>query len=53
MVSNLSRPFTAVLPVRFTHTDPAGYVFFPRYFDMLHEVLETGSRMRSDSGLQI
>ncbi|MGP0058507.1 MAG: acyl-CoA thioesterase [Beijerinckiaceae bacterium] len=40
MVSNLSRPFTAALPVRFTHTDPAGYVFFPRYFDMLHEVME-------------
>jgi 4-hydroxybenzoyl-CoA thioesterase len=40
VVSNLSHPFAAVLTVRFTHTDPAGYVFFPRYFDMLHEVLE-------------
>jgi 4-hydroxybenzoyl-CoA thioesterase len=27
-------------PVRFTHTDPAGYVFFPRYFEMLQAVIE-------------
>lgn len=27
-------------PVRFTHTDPAGYVFFPRYFEMLQAVVE-------------
>ncbi|TAK47271.1 MAG: acyl-CoA thioesterase [Xanthobacteraceae bacterium] len=26
--------------VRFTHTDPAGYVFFPRYFEMLQAVVE-------------
>lgn len=26
--------------VRFTHTDPAGYVFFPRYFEMLQGVVE-------------
>ncbi len=33
-------PFTLGLPVRFTHTDPAGYVFFPRYFEMLQAVVE-------------
>ena len=33
-------PFTLRLPVRFTHTDPAGYVFFPRYFEMLQAVVE-------------
>ena len=26
--------------VRFTHTDPAGYVFFPRYFEMLQATVE-------------
>ncbi|MCL2713191.1 MAG: acyl-CoA thioesterase [Alphaproteobacteria bacterium] len=26
--------------VRFTHTDPAAYVFFPRYFEMLQAVIE-------------
>ncbi len=33
-------PFTLGLPVRFTYTDPAGYVFFPRYFEMLQAVVE-------------
>jgi 4-hydroxybenzoyl-CoA thioesterase len=32
--------FALRLPVRFTHTDPAGYVFFPRYFEMLQAVVE-------------
>ena len=32
--------FVLRLPVRFTHTDPAGYVFFPRYFEMLQAVIE-------------
>lgn len=35
-----SAPFTALWTIRFTHTDPSGYVFFPRYFNMLHGVLE-------------
>jgi len=26
--------------VRFTHTDPASYVFFPRYFEMLQATVE-------------
>lgn len=33
-------PFTVRLPVRFTHTDPGGYVFFPRYFEMLQAAVE-------------
>lgn len=33
-------PFTLQTVVRFTHTDPAGYVFFPRYFEMLQAVVE-------------
>ena len=33
-------PFSLRIPIRFTHTDPAGYVFFPRYFDMLQAVAE-------------
>ncbi len=27
-------------PVRFTHTDPAGFVFFPRFFEMIHASVE-------------
>lgn len=33
-------PFTLHTIIRFTHTDPAGYVFFPRYFEMLQAVVE-------------
>ncbi len=33
-------PFTASKPVRFTHTDPGGQVFFPRYFEMFQAVVE-------------
>jgi len=32
--------FVLYSPVRFTHTDPASYVFFPRYFEMLQAVVE-------------
>ncbi len=27
-------------PVRFTHTDPAGYDFFPRFFEMFQACVE-------------
>ena len=27
-------------PVRFTHTDPAGYVFFPKFFEMFQAAVE-------------
>ncbi len=33
-------PFSHQIPIRFTHTDPAGYVFFPRYFEMIQAVSE-------------
>lgn len=34
------RPYTQRMPIRFTHTDPAGYVFFPRYFEMWQAAVE-------------
>jgi 4-hydroxybenzoyl-CoA thioesterase len=33
-------PFSLRIPIRFTHCDPAGYVFFPRYFAMFQAVSE-------------
>lgn len=38
--ADVASPFVLRLPVRFTHTDPASYVFFPRYFEMLQAVIE-------------
>jgi len=38
--SNKTSLFSLNSPIRFTHTDPAGYVFFPRYFEMLQAVVE-------------
>ena len=32
--------FTASLPVRFSHCDAAGIVYFPNYFDFVHACLE-------------
>ena len=32
--------FTARLPVRFSHCDAAGIVYFPNYFDFVHACLE-------------
>lgn len=37
---DLSKPFSIKELIRFTHTDPAGYVFFPRYFEMFQAVAE-------------
>ena len=34
------KPFSHQILIRFTHTDPAGYVFFPRYFEMIQAVSE-------------
>jgi 4-hydroxybenzoyl-CoA thioesterase len=34
------KPFTLRLPIRFTHTDPAGIVFFPRFFEMIQASVE-------------
>lgn len=33
-------PFILRLPIRFTHTDPAGIVFFPRFFEMIQASVE-------------
>ncbi|MFZ6680750.1 acyl-CoA thioesterase [Undibacterium sp. Tian12W] len=32
--------FTAELPIRFAHCDPAGIVFYPLYFEMMNGVVE-------------
>ena len=34
------KPFIRHFPIRFTHTDPAGFVFFPRSFEMFPAVAE-------------
>lgn len=36
----MNKVHTYVAPVRFTHTDPAGYVFFPRFFEMFQACVE-------------
>ncbi|MCE9680901.1 acyl-CoA thioesterase [Halomonas alkalisoli] len=33
-------PFTTLRKVRFQHCDPAGIVFYPRYFEWLNSVVE-------------
>lgn len=33
--------FRHAIPVMFQHCDPAGIVFYPRYFEMLNAVVET------------
>ena len=32
--------FKTEIKVRFQHTDPAGILFYPRYFEMLNQVME-------------
>lgn len=32
--------FTKSTPIRFRHCDPAGIVFYPRYFEMLNDLVE-------------
>jgi len=36
----MASPFISRSTVRFNHTDPASYVFFPRYFEMIHAAVE-------------
>ena len=33
-------PFKADIPILFQHCDPAGIVFYPRYFEMLNQTVE-------------
>jgi 4-hydroxybenzoyl-CoA thioesterase len=35
-----SSAFTRSVPVRFSHCDPAGIVYFPHYFDMFNGLIE-------------
>jgi 4-hydroxybenzoyl-CoA thioesterase len=32
--------FTRTVPIRFSHCDPAGIVYFPNYFDMFNGLIE-------------
>lgn len=32
--------YTRIIPVEFNHCDPAGRVFYPRYFEMINSVVE-------------
>ena len=36
----MSKIFEHDQPVRFSHCDPAGIVYFPRFFDMAHAAME-------------
>jgi 4-hydroxybenzoyl-CoA thioesterase len=40
--------FHAMRIVRFAHCDPAGIIFYPRYFDLIHEVKEDWFREALD-----
>ena len=35
-----SKVFTVEYPILFSHCDPAGIVYFPRFFDLLHRAME-------------
>jgi len=39
-----ARIYRAQLPIRFTHCDPAGIVFYPRYFEMFNDLVEDWCR---------
>lgn len=32
--------YTKIIPIEFNHCDPAGIVFYPRYFEMTNSVVE-------------
>lgn len=36
----MSAPFVSEVEVRFRHCDPAGIVFYPRYFEMINDFVE-------------
>lgn len=36
----MSKVFTVAYPILFSHCDPAGIVYFPRFFDLLHRAME-------------
>jgi 4-hydroxybenzoyl-CoA thioesterase len=36
----MSKVFSVEYPILFSHCDPAGIVYFPRFFDLLHRAME-------------
>jgi len=36
----MADPFRVEYPILFAHCDPAGIVFFPRFFDLVHQTME-------------
>ncbi|HEX4985101.1 MAG TPA: thioesterase family protein [Burkholderiales bacterium] len=36
----MDKVFRVEYPIRFSHCDPAGQVYFPRFFDLLHDAME-------------
>ncbi len=36
----MGKIFRVAYPIRFSHCDPAGQVYFPRFFDLLHDAME-------------
>jgi 4-hydroxybenzoyl-CoA thioesterase len=36
----MGKIFKIAYPIRFSHCDPAGIVYFPRFFDLLHQAME-------------
>ena len=36
----MAAPFVSEVEVRFRHCDPAGIVFYPRYFEMINDFVE-------------
>jgi 4-hydroxybenzoyl-CoA thioesterase len=36
----VSKVFSVEYPILFSHCDPAGIVYFPRFFDLLHRAME-------------
>lgn len=36
----MAQPFISEVEVRFRHCDPAGIVFYPRYFEMINDFVE-------------
>ncbi len=36
----MNKVFTVEYPILFSHCDPAGVVYFPQFFDLLHRAME-------------
>ena len=48
----MSQIFKVEYPIRFSHCDPAGIVYFPRFFDLSIKPWKTGSPMGSASAFR-